>query len=75
MSPSRPAASGPVPPEWSGLLPLDKPRGMTSHDVVERARRRLGMRAVGHLGTLDPNASGTAQRKRQETHHRWRPRE
>jgi tRNA pseudouridine55 synthase len=31
---------------------------MTSHDVVERARRRLGQRAVGHLGTLDPGASG-----------------
>jgi tRNA pseudouridine55 synthase len=31
---------------------------MTSHDVVERARRRLGTRAVGHLGTLDPGASG-----------------
>ena len=58
MSASRPAGSGPVSPEWSGLLPLDKPRGMTSHDVVERARRRLRMRAVGHLGTLDPNASG-----------------
>jgi tRNA pseudouridine55 synthase len=58
MSAPRPAGSGPVSPEWSGLLPVDKPGGMTSHDVVERARRRLGTSAVGHLGTLDPNASG-----------------
>ncbi len=42
----------------SGLLPLDKPQGVTSHDAVERARRRLGVRAVGHLGTLDPAATG-----------------
>jgi len=42
----------------SGLLPVDKPAGVTSHDVVARARRRLGLRAVGHLGTLDPAASG-----------------
>src|SRR5690242_14447628 len=58
MSAPRPAGSGVASPEWSGLLPVDKPRGMTSHDVVERVRRRLGMRAVGHLGTLDPGASG-----------------
>ena len=44
--------------EWSGLLPLDKPTGMTSHDVVAQARRALGTRAIGHLGTLDPDASG-----------------
>lgn len=44
--------------ERSGLLPVDKPAGVTSHDVVDRARRRLGTRAVGHLGTLDPAASG-----------------
>jgi len=58
MSAPRPAGPGAAPPEWSGLLPVDKPSGMTSHDVVERARRRLHMRAVGHLGTLDPGASG-----------------
>jgi tRNA pseudouridine55 synthase len=58
MSTARPARVGPVSPEWSGLLPVDKPTGMTSHDVVARARRRLRMRAVGHLGTLDPGASG-----------------
>ena len=55
MSAPRPAGPG---VEWSGLLPVDKPRGMTSHDVVARARRRLRMRAIGHLGTLDPGASG-----------------
>ena len=44
--------------EWSGLLPVDKPTGVTSHDVVAHARRRLGLRAIGHLGTLDPGASG-----------------
>lgn len=45
-------------PSWSGLLPVDKPTGITSHDVVDHARRRLGLRAIGHLGTLDPGASG-----------------
>jgi len=44
--------------DWSGLLPVDKPTGVTSHDVVDRARRALGTRAIGHLGTLDPAASG-----------------
>lgn len=43
---------------WAGLLPVDKPAGPTSHDVVARARRALGTRAIGHLGTLDPGASG-----------------
>jgi tRNA pseudouridine55 synthase len=37
---------------------VDKPAGITSHDVVARARRRLGTRAIGHLGTLDPAATG-----------------
>ncbi|MGH7628417.1 MAG: tRNA pseudouridine(55) synthase TruB [Gemmatimonadales bacterium] len=37
---------------------MDKPAGPTSHDVVHRARRALGVRAVGHTGTLDPFASG-----------------
>jgi tRNA pseudouridine55 synthase len=44
--------------DWAGLLPVDKPAGPTSHDVVARARRVLGIRAIGHLGTLDPGASG-----------------
>lgn len=40
------------------VLPVDKPVGPTSHDVVARARRALGTRRVGHTGTLDPFASG-----------------
>jgi tRNA pseudouridine55 synthase len=42
----------------SGLLVIDKPGGMTSHDVVGRVRRILGTRKVGHAGTLDPMATG-----------------
>jgi tRNA pseudouridine55 synthase len=42
----------------SGLVVVDKPGGMTSHDVVARARRTLGTRKVGHAGTLDPMATG-----------------
>ncbi len=42
----------------SGLLVLDKPSGLTSHDVVARVRRILGTRKVGHAGTLDPMATG-----------------
>ena len=40
------------------VLPVDKPEGPTSHDVVAAARRALGTRKVGHTGTLDPFASG-----------------
>ncbi|WP_030482380.1 tRNA pseudouridine(55) synthase TruB [Nocardioides aequoreus] len=46
-------ASGP-----DGLLVVDKPGGITSHDVVARVRRALGTRKVGHAGTLDPMATG-----------------
>jgi tRNA pseudouridine55 synthase len=42
----------------NGILVIDKPPGLTSHDVVNRVRRILGQRAVGHLGTLDPLATG-----------------
>lgn len=42
----------------NGVLLVDKPVGMTSHDVVARARRILGHRGIGHAGTLDPLASG-----------------
>jgi tRNA pseudouridine55 synthase len=42
----------------SGLLLVDKPMGVTSHDVVARARRALHTRAIGHAGTLDPMATG-----------------
>jgi tRNA pseudouridine55 synthase len=41
-----------------GLLVVDKPAGMTSHDVVARTRRAFGTRKVGHAGTLDPMATG-----------------
>jgi tRNA pseudouridine55 synthase len=41
-----------------GLIPLDKPVGPTSHDIVAIVRRALGIRSVGHTGTLDPFASG-----------------
>ncbi len=41
-----------------GLLVIDKPAGLTSHDVVQRVRKLLGTRRVGHGGTLDPDATG-----------------
>ncbi len=47
-----------VPPRRSGFLVIDKPPGMTSHDVVGLVRRVTGERQVGHSGTLDPAASG-----------------
>ncbi|HVH94298.1 MAG TPA: tRNA pseudouridine(55) synthase TruB [Nocardioidaceae bacterium] len=42
----------------AGLVVVDKPAGMTSHDVVARVRRLAGTRKVGHAGTLDPMATG-----------------
>jgi tRNA pseudouridine55 synthase len=42
----------------NGLLIIDKPSGMTSHDVVARLRRATGEKSIGHLGTLDPMATG-----------------
>jgi tRNA pseudouridine55 synthase len=42
----------------SGILVIDKPRGPTSHDVVAHVRRSLGVRRIGHAGTLDPMATG-----------------
>jgi tRNA pseudouridine55 synthase len=44
--------------DLSGILPIDKPVGMTSHDVVDVIRRLYGTKRVGHTGTLDPAASG-----------------
>lgn len=49
------SASAPVTP---GLVVVDKPAGVTSHDVVARVRRLAGTRKVGHAGTLDPMATG-----------------
>src|SRR5271163_5257607 len=46
------------PASIDGILVVDKPRGKTSHDVVETVRRMLGFRQIGHLGTLDPLATG-----------------
>lgn len=45
-------------PAISGIFAIDKPAGLTSHDVVARVRRAVGMRRVGHAGTLDPMATG-----------------
>jgi tRNA pseudouridine55 synthase len=47
-----------VTPGTSGLVIVDKPGGMTSHDVVARVRRLAGTKKVGHAGTLDPMATG-----------------
>lgn len=64
MSPAPAAAGasagprGEAAPALHGLLAIDKPAGVTSHDVVERVRRRLGAPHAGHLGTLDPGATG-----------------
>lgn len=41
-----------------GILVVDKPAGMTSHDVVDRVRKRFQIKRVGHAGTLDPLATG-----------------
>src|SRR6476620_7013659 len=41
-----------------GAILLDKPSGPTSHDIVDAIRRELGIKKVGHCGTLDPNATG-----------------
>jgi tRNA pseudouridine55 synthase len=46
------------PAPYDGALVIDKPRGKTSHDVVEAVRRIAGFRQIGHLGTLDPLATG-----------------
>lgn len=44
--------------DLNGVVIVNKPSGMTSHDVVDRVRRKFGMRRVGHAGTLDPLATG-----------------
>lgn len=45
-------------PQAGGILLVDKPGGVTSHDVVARSRRAFGTRRIGHAGTLDPMATG-----------------
>ena len=47
-----------IPPIPEGMLVVNKPQGATSHDVVQLLRRRLGVRRIGHTGTLDPIAEG-----------------
>ena len=48
----------PAVPPIDGMLVVNKPQGKTSHDVVETIRRLVGFRQIGHLGTLDPLATG-----------------
>jgi tRNA pseudouridine55 synthase len=48
----------PQPPPFDGALVIDKPKGKTSHDVVDAVRHLAGFRQVGHIGTLDPLATG-----------------
>ena len=48
----------PQPLPYDGILVVNKPRGKTSHDVVEAVRRLVGFRGIGHFGTLDPLATG-----------------
>jgi tRNA pseudouridine55 synthase len=58
IRPPRPQAPAIPTTEAAGLLLVDKPAGITSHDVVARVRRAVGTRRVGHTGTLDPFATG-----------------
>ena len=46
------------PPTVHGLAIINKPAGVTSHDVVNQMRKILGERRIGHAGTLDPDATG-----------------
>src|SRR5438105_472278 len=56
---SRPSSSSFIPTTVTdGFAIVDKPAGMTSHDVVGRARKQLSERRIGHAGTLDPDATG-----------------
>src|SRR3984893_3903620 len=48
----------PQPAPFDGALVIDKPKGKTSHDVVDAVRHIAGFRQIGHLGTLDPLATG-----------------
>ncbi|NLE67335.1 MAG: tRNA pseudouridine(55) synthase TruB [Lentisphaerae bacterium] len=50
--------SGPARDPFDGILLVDKPAGMTSHDVVDSVRRRFRLQKVGHAGTLDPQCTG-----------------
>ena len=56
--PSAPPGTSASRPAPEGMLLINKPAGMTSHDVVLVVRRKLGVRRIGHSGTLDPMAQG-----------------
>lgn len=58
MKPKRQPAPPRTAEPWDGLLLVDKPAGLTSHDVVDRIRRHFRIEKVGHGGTLDPMATG-----------------
>src|SRR5215470_19527919 len=58
LNPQSPNPQSPNPQSQDGVLVIDKPEGLTSHDVVARVRKILGTRRVGHAGTLDPFATG-----------------
>src|SRR5262249_50716893 len=58
MTKSNPQSAIRDPQSQDGVLVIDKPEGLTSHDVVARVRKLLGTRRVGHAGTLDPFATG-----------------
>ncbi len=55
---AKPRKSSPRHDPFDGAIPVDKPTGMTSHDVVSRIRRHFKLKKVGHGGTLDPLATG-----------------
>ncbi len=57
-SPEAESKSESAPRQWDGILLIDKPAGLTSHDVVAAVRRSLGGVRTGHAGTLDPFATG-----------------
>ena len=44
-----------------GVIIINKPKGYTSHDVVNVVRKKLNTKKIGHTGTLDPNATGVYQ--------------
>jgi len=58
LGPPNPQSAVRNPKSLAGLLVIDKPAGMTSHDVVQQIRKTLSTSRVGHLGTLDPMATG-----------------
>lgn len=58
MNSANPPSNLPANPAPNGIVTVDKPQGITSHGVVARLRRALGLKKIGHAGTLDPMATG-----------------